>query len=298
LTPAPRSVLEDRKRLVPIVAAGIGAFAIVLLIAFLVGRGGTSSVAVDGGAIATGTTGATGTRGTSTDPSVEPPTPPPGDQVREGLALIDKADYSAAIEKLEALASPDRERSDVRRGLVLAYGVRKTYGDAMREAALLLKADPKAGQDVQVATVIRDAALGKEGADEAFGLLENAMGTYGLSILYELAFADDKRYPIAASRAQRVLSKNDVRGRASPAMQVNLDIRAQAKAPCNIKNLLDRAREHGDEQTLVLLRPLTAMTKCGGGMRPVRPCPVYACLMADTQLRDTIATIEARARKK
>jgi serine/threonine-protein kinase len=294
LTPPPRSILEDRRKLVPLAATVTGFGLLLLVMAVVLARsGGGTTTGADAGAVATGS--ASG----ATDPSAEVPRATQEELMKDGLALVEKGDFAAAVEKLEALTGAERERTDVRRGLVLAYGARKAFAEAMREATLLVKADPKAGQDVAIATVIRDAALGKEGADDAFALLETGMSQYGLTILYEMAFSDDKRYPAASKRAQAILRKPDVRGRATPTMQVNLDIRAAAANPCGIKAMLERARETGDEQTAALLKPLTAMKTCGGGMRGrEHPCPVYPCLMGDGQLRETIATIDARTKKK
>src|SRR5204863_244997 len=85
----------------------------------------------------------------------------------------------------------------------------------------------------------------KDGSDHAFKLLERDMGTVGVDILYDIAWGQSgAAYPAAAQRAQRSLTKNDVRGRASPALLVTLDVRGAAG--CDAKeNLLSPARVGG-----------------------------------------------------
>jgi serine/threonine-protein kinase len=294
MTPPPLLSLADKRKLVPILAVGAGFGVLLIVLAVIIGRGGSGATVSPDAAVATAATS-----GASASSSAEPSIPPPpGEQVKEALALLDKGDFAAAADKLEALTGSDRERVDVRKALVRAYSGKKAYKEAMREAAALLAADPKLASDIPLATDIRDAALStdKDGADDAFALLEAKMGEFGIDILYEMAFSYAAQYPVQAKRAQKVLTRPEVRARASAATQVNLDIRASAANPCNIKPMLERAKENGDAQTLALLKPLTGSKRCG--FAGSRTCIMYPCLMSDGQLKDTIATIEARVAKK
>src|SRR5678809_689284 len=105
-------------------------------------------------------------------------------------------------------------------------------------------ADASAVNDMKLDEAVRNAAvIGKDGADHAFKLLENAMGTAGIDILYDIAWGQSGTgYPAAAQRAQRQLTKSDGRGRASPKLLVSMDLRAASS--CDAKRaLMQRARE-------------------------------------------------------
>jgi serine/threonine-protein kinase len=291
MTPRPLLSNVDKQRLIPVLGVAAGFGALLIILALVISRGKTTTAPADGAV-------AVASNASATTTATEIPQTPPGDAVKEGLALVDKGDFSAGADKLEALSGADRERLDVRRALVRAYSGKRAYKEAMREATALLAGDPKLASDIPLATTIRDAALSsdKDAADEAFTLLESTMGEFGIDILYEMAFSYTGQYPAQAKRAQKVLNKPEVHARASASTQVNIDIRASATAPCNIKPMLERAKENGDVQTLALLKPLAGYKRCG--FAGTRTCALYPCLVADGQLKETIATLEMRTAKK
>ena len=109
-------------------------------------------------------------------------------------------------------------RADVHRALMKAYLATSATADAMREAGLLVKADPGRRSDPKLLEDVRNAALaGGAAADEAFALLESSLGSAGPDILYDLVYTTlASQYPAAAKRATRALASTDVRDALQP----------------------------------------------------------------------------------
>jgi serine/threonine-protein kinase len=240
--------------------------------------------------------------GLVTSPSTSHGEPTLDDRINEAIGMTERGDYGSGIKKLEELGSAVEGREDVHRALLNAYAATDRPHEAMREAGLVLKANPNLTlrDEVKLRVEIRDTAL-KEGAkdaavksavDEAFTLLDSAMGTIGWDDLYDIAYGQSgAQYPKAAARARSLLAKGD-RSKMSPALQVALDLSA-AGASCTAKSHFDRAQKDGDERTLALLRQLaqTHNIKQIG----VRKIDMLGCLH-DGQLARTVATLEDRLR--
>jgi serine/threonine protein kinase len=225
----------------------------------------------------------------------EAPTRPPDSKwdtiIASAQATIERGDYATAIDALAAAEKKEPDRADVHMLLERAYaGVRNTR-EAMREASLWLSADAKGAADLKLQEDVRNAALVKETQDEAFALLEGKMGTRGLDILYDVAYgASGRLYPQAATRAKRSLEFEDVRTRASPALEVLLDFR-DARTCDEKHSLLDRARDQGDARLLSVLQPYESSRGCGFLGRS----DCYPCMHRDRMLEDARAAIEERA---
>src|SRR4029079_2914895 len=136
-----------------------------------------------------------------------------------------------------------------------------------------LRADPKSASDLKLAENVRNAAIGREAPDAAFAILDSRMRTMGLDILYDIAYGTSgAQYPQAASRAERVLRKPDVRKNATPGLLVALDLRAAQGCEAK-RSLLPRAREAGDSRRLSILKPYLATSGCGfANVRDCWPC--------------------------
>jgi serine/threonine-protein kinase len=187
------------------------------------------------------------------------------------------------------------ERADVHRALMKAYLATGATKDAMREAGLLVKADPTAAKDPKLLEDVRNAALGGgPPADEAFALLESSLGDSGPSILYDIAYSTwASQYQAAATRASRALQNPDVHGRGSPALQVALDLRSANT--CEKKhNILPRATDVGDFHALPLLKSYVPNRGCG--FLGARDC--WSCMHKDGSLTKAIGAIEDRMPKK
>ena len=163
----------------------------------------------------------------------------------------------------------------------------------MREAALLLAADPNGAADLKLQEDVRNAALIKETQEDAVALLESKMGWRGVDILYDIAYGTTGRlYPQAAVRAKHSLAQDEVRGRASAALSLVLQFR-DAKTCDGKHQLLAAARDQGDARLLPTLQQLQQTRGCGF----LNGSDCYPCLRRDSLLADATNAIEDRAAK-
>jgi serine/threonine-protein kinase len=216
-------------------------------------------------------------------------------QIKAAVELVDKGDYGTGIDRLTQIEKEHGDRADIHRALERAYTATKNPREAIREAELWLKADPEAARDVKLQENVRNAAigaLGKEGIDPAFTLLEHGMGPVGADLLYDIAYGQSGvGYPQAAARAQKSLARADVRGIASPALLITLDLRSAGDCESR-KRLFERARENGDSRSMVLLKAWVPTRGCGGGIRGGRDC--NPCMHRDGSLAKTIEAVAER----
>jgi serine/threonine-protein kinase len=237
---------------------------------------------------------ASSTIATAPPPPPRPPDPKTDEVVAAAEAKIEKGDYATAIDELTGVEKKPPDRADVHMLLERAYtGVRNTQG-AMREAEAWLAADPNAAADLKLQEDVRNAALLRDGQDDAFSLLETKMGMRGIDILFDIAFGQSGRlYPQAAARAKKSLDTSDVRKRASPALGVLLQFR-DAKTCDQKHTLLDAVRDKADARMLPELRPYEAVSGCGFLGR--KDC--YPCMHRDHALDDAKQAITERAAKQ
>jgi eukaryotic-like serine/threonine-protein kinase len=264
-----------------VVAGGAAGLILAALLVGVLGGGASSTPAASDRATGAAKTAA---------PRVDPKT---SEIVAAAQANIEKGDFATAVEQLTAIERTSPERADVHMGLEKAYTGARNGREAMREAALWLAADPAAAADHKLEEDIRNAALVKETQDSAFELLESKMGSLGVDILYDIAYGTSGRlYPQAAARAKHSLGGSEVRGRASPALDVLIDLR-EAKG-CDAKHsLLERARDQGDVRVLPLLQQYQVSRGCG--FLGVSDC--YPCMRKDELLAEAISALQERAAK-
>ncbi|HEY2516526.1 MAG TPA: serine/threonine-protein kinase [Polyangiaceae bacterium] len=220
---------------------------------------------------------------------------PEDDRITSALASIDKGDYGTGIAALTTLEPQEMGRADVHRALMKAYAATGSTQDSIREAGLLVKADPQSASDPKLLEDVRNAALGGgAAADEAFALLESSLGNAGPSILYEIAYTTwSSQYPAAATRAQKALGNPEVRNRGTLALLVALDLRAPGSCEKK-KNLLPRASDVGDARALAILKAYVPTRGCG--FLGARDC--WSCMHKDGSLAKAIGAIEDRIGKK
>ena len=124
-------------RLAAIAATVLAILSLIVVIFVVMGRSPKRGVNVgpDGGVLAAGTGSGEQVQGASED----------DDKINGALASIDKGDYGTGIATLTHLGPADMGRADVHRALMKAYLATSATADAMREAGLLVKADPGVG---------------------------------------------------------------------------------------------------------------------------------------------------------
>jgi serine/threonine-protein kinase len=261
-------------------AAVVGLMFVAIVTA--AGRGG-SSAPTAGGTLA----------GSVYVPPPSPPDPKIDEVIAGAQAKLERGDYASAIDELNAVEKKNADRSDLHMLLERAYTAIHNGHDAMREAGLWLGTDANASADPKLQEEVRNAALVRESADDAFGILESKMGTRGIDILYDIAYGvSGRQYPQAASRARRSLDSQDVRSHASPALSVLLDFR-DAKNCDARKSLIDRAHDQGDARLIPILTPLESSRGCGF----LGAVDCFPCLHKDHALHEAITAIQDRATK-
>ncbi len=211
--------------------------------------------------------------------------------VATARANVEREDFATALDQLSGVEKSSSDRPDVHLLLERTYTGLRNSREAMHEAGMLLVLDASAAADTKLREDIRGAALLRDAQDEAFSLLEGKMGPAGIDILYDIAYGTTGRpYTQASARARRSLSIDDVRDRAGPALAVLLDFR-DAKT-CDAKRaLLARARDQADARMLAILQQHQSTRGCG--FLALIDC--YPCLHHDTQLADTMSSIEERS---
>jgi hypothetical protein len=191
----------------------------------------------------------------------------------------------------------------VHRALLTAYNATNRPKEAMREAGLVLASRPDMDmrEEVALRVAVRDTALKhgsadpvvKAAVDDAFTLLQTAMGTQGWDDLYDIAYGTTgQQYPKAAARAKTTLQRG-ARAKMTPGLQVALDLHT-AGPTCATKKHLGRAATEGDERSLALLKQMVAPRMTGH----YRKQDTLACVHADGSLNKAIATLEARLRAR
>jgi eukaryotic-like serine/threonine-protein kinase len=198
----------------------------------------------------------------SVEPPVEKPPPPPA-----------SAAATAASGPFDGAAA----RTMLRRGAAVHDWVHAT------EAFFaLVDHDPAAFHEPAMLGPSRDVAAaagiaGGEAADRVFEALANRLGGDGIDVLYEIVRT--RGGSKAATRAEELLRKSEVLGRATPEMRVTLALR---DATCQDKlGLLDRAAAEGDARTLMVMQTQGA-----------------ACLARNPALGTAMTALKARLRAR
>lgn len=126
---------------------------------------------------------------------------------------------------------------------------------------------------------------GGERAAKVFDALETKLGSTGLDLLYEIV--STRGGSKASQRAADILRKKDVKERASPALQIAIDLRDASSCQERL-GLLERARTQGDTRAVAVLdnlRQLECIAKAG-----------ECCFKTNPAVADTIKQIWARVR--
>ena len=212
---------------------------------------------------------------------------------RPKLATAERVKTAVALgpEALEALVKEFPEDATLLPKLAVAYQAQGRTADALHTIRVLVTADPSAANDDELLQLVATtAAKGKgDDDDEAFALLEGPFGEHGVDALIDLTTKGGRETRNLQARAARSLTKPEVRGHASAAAGVLLDLSAAHLCPGK-RDLLVRAKEAGDARILAALKSLKSTRGCG--FLNGRDC--WGCMRRDTALDDAIAAVEAR----
>ena len=186
-----------------------------------------------------------------------------GDDEALGL-LAKKAETTPSAEAWLALGRGYCRRGQFTKGM-------RAYQTAM-ELDSSLKFDEILQRDVRVAAK-EDAS-----AEAALRVASRFLESAGADILYDVWVSTAQKTPTTQLAKQMVYDAT-VRSKASPALDVALDLRAAEKCH-QYESLLSRVILYGDRRVVRLVKPLQLKGGCGPGKRD----DCYPCLRDDEEL--------------
>jgi hypothetical protein len=263
------------------VPVAVGAFAVALAFGAIMALIGAMS---SGGDRAPAPSASAPTESEPGEPrDLSPPTGEPGPI---GTSALDRAASGDEKALFELTSRPPKDRS-------IAEAVAIYAGQAAlrrRELATLDKESKNPGFANDVTNVKKLFAFvqSEETARPALEVLARMESSVGPDALYHIWTSTAKRNATIEFAEALALSK-EVRGRASPALAVALDLRT-AQSCEQTKQVVSRAITHGDRRAIPLLVKLQRKSGCGDKKR--NDC--YPCLRDGDELKDAIK--EARKR--
>ena len=202
-----------------------------------------------------------------------------------------QAAVKAGVSALEALSAKYPKDPQPVLELARAAISAKDYVKAVGFVGRALNLDSTLSDSKQVASILFQTAQVKPASDASFALLFGPMGKHGPDIAYDLAVTEVVK-PWVRARADQWLRTQDFERLTTPELSIAVALRFATGCPQRYALLL-RAKNVGDERALGYLNQYKATSGCGRRHR----YDCFACLRVDSRLTDTIAAINARARK-
>jgi len=195
---------------------------------------------------------------------------------------------TGGISPLKALAEAYPKDIAVLRTLAFAYTEQAKHRDAVATWRSLTLLEANTLSDDAVQRSLRAALLSdSENEDAVFSYLESSEGPGGPDFLYELGNTKELPNKIQ-SRAQKSMTKSEVRERASETLRATLDLR-QATSCEGKRATLTRIRDHGDARAVPFLKQLNPRKGCG----IFKQSDCWSCLRRDSQLTDALRAAAA-----
>ncbi|HVJ14893.1 MAG TPA: hypothetical protein VM686_05610 [Polyangiaceae bacterium] len=161
-----------------------------------------------------------------------------------------------------------------------------------RQFVGVLERVPEVIEQKAVLAELRQHLSRPHAAPEALRALASMQGSAGADLLYEIWIGTKER-TTATELARELLYSREVRSKASPALDVVLDLRT-AQGCEQQRGLLPSATKHGDQRALPLLGKLLREQGCGPSKR--QDC--YACLRSGDELNKAIKSVNRRIAPK
>ncbi|MGE0325047.1 MAG: protein kinase [Polyangiaceae bacterium] len=222
---------------------------------------------------------------TSAAASGEPKVEPSNQASNEEIVSARKE----GVEALEKLSKTYPDDTTVMLELARAYALKERRSDAVEVIDKAVQKNPDSRKDPGVASTLWVAAQDEKSQDQAFALLQGAMGEKGADIIYDLVTTDGVKHKVVA-RAEKWLASEQFQKNSSPALNIAVALRT-AKSCGQKHGLLLRAKNVGDKRSLPYLHRFATPTGCGrGGRSDCNPC-----MRKDDLLKQAIETIEKRS---
>jgi serine/threonine-protein kinase len=211
-------------------------------------------------------------------------------ELEAAQAELSAAHWDAAIVQARSIATDNPTRPEPQRILFQAHAGKGDAKSALSDASQWLALDPNAQRDAQLHDVVKTALASKEDEGAAFGLLESGkMGAAGAELLYDTAYAPGQSPSLAAHAKKSLTSHPEATSKASPALQVSIDLRA-AKDCETKKAMLPQAGALGDARTLTIVESYGKRGGCG--FLGMSDC--YGCMRKDDALEKATAALRSR----
>ena len=210
------------------------------------------------------------------------------------LSLRDRAARgdAQALQKLLEIPEADRSVAD-EVAIAKARAVREL--EQLQQLASRVESDPALAQKEETKQRLLEYVNDPRTAPDALAAISALPGSAGPDLLYEI-WTGTKQSNDATHLAKELVYKRSVSSKASEALKVALDLRAEP--PCNaLPSLLPRAAEFGDWRSLHLLGKLLVRRGCGASRR--EDC--YPCLRTravEKSIEDAIKAVRMRPRPK
>jgi tRNA A-37 threonylcarbamoyl transferase component Bud32 len=209
-------------------------------------------------------------------------------ELKEAQGELGSGSYDAAIARARTLANDQPARPEPHHLLFQAHVAKGDTKAALADAEAWLAADSSAQSDAQLHDALKTALATRDDESAAFALLETGkLGPKGADVLYDAAYAGPQTP--AAQRARHALLRPDIIQKASPALQIAVELRSTSSCEGK-KALLDRAATQGDARALAVLETYAPTSGCG--FLGTRDC--WSCMHRDGSL--SAATTKLRAR--
>jgi hypothetical protein len=204
---------------------------------------------------------------------------------RSPLSVLDRAALGEAAALEQIAARPEAERN-VEESLALARGREQQHRQALAALRTRLGSSPDAAALLELRRFIDDP----RSTVDALAIAAGLPGPAGPDLLF-LIWTGTSGKTEATRLAEELLFNPTLRGRASPALAVALDLRRSEDCDV-VKAILPRAIADGDQRSL---RPLGKLLgKRGCGPRKTEDC--FRCLREGKgkELNDAIAAVKRR----
>jgi len=155
-----------------------------------------------------------------------------------------------------------------------------------------LRADPSALESKDGVAQLRGYLDNPTFSIDVLRALAELPGSRGPDLLYDI-WSKRKKPDDTSQLAEALLSGENVRSKASPALRIALDA-TRLKECTDVKKWLPVAREYGDRRAVQPLAELAKRRGCGPEGR--KDC--FACLRKDTSLVVAIRAVAKRAPPK
>lgn len=179
------------------------------------------------------------------------------------------------VEAMKRIEDKSPAERTVDETIALATGRAVQKRAALGALADELRQNPELADDPDVSKRLREAAQDQDTTRDALRIIASLPAPRSLDLLYELWVGTRERTP-TTMLAEALVYTKELRGKASPALAVALDLR-EATTCEQVQPILPRAVEHGDRRSIRLLGKLMIRHGCG----PNKASDCYECLRSE-----------------